>query len=370
MPNRVRLSEWGSVSPKPGSSPGQIIPPIDAERPVIDAFVYSANVFEEMSDISVEKVHEANGHHDVMWIDVSDIGDAAVVQRIGEIFKLHRLALEDVMNTNHRPKAEEYEDHTFIVTRMPNAESPTGTEQVSFFLGKGFLVTFQSVPGDCFDGVRQRIRAGRGRIRTGGADYLCYALIDTIIDSYFPELERIGDRLERLENEVIANPDRAQINELHAIKRELLVLRRAIWPHREVLSALIRDDHELFSRETQVFLRDCYDHTIQLMDIVETYREIATGLVDLYISSMSSKLNEIMKILTIISTIFIPLGFIAGLYGMNFDRQASPWNMPELGWTLGYPFALFIMAASAGGLLWYFYRKGWLTSDETKPRRD
>ena len=370
MQRKVRLRHWGSTLPSPGAAPGQIVPPRDAEHPVIDAFAFGPDSFEEMSDISVEKVHDVNGRHQVMWIDVSNLGNADVIRRIGEIFNLHRLALEDVVNTNHRPKAEDYDDHTFIVARLPNAESATGTEQVSFFLGKGYLITFQSVPGDCFDGVRQRIRAGRGRIRTGGADYLCYALIDSIIDSYFPELERIGDRLEQLESEVIREPDRSQVNELHAIKRELLVLRRAIWPHRELLSALIRDDHEQFSRDTQVFLRDCYDHAIQLMDIVETYREIATGLVDLYISSMSSKLNEIMKVLTIISTIFIPLGFIAGLYGMNFDRQASPWNMPELGWTFGYPFALFIMAASAGGLLWYFYRKGWLSSDGGSPRRD
>ena len=243
---------------------------------------------------------------------------------------------------------------------MLDSDSPVETEQVAFFLGKEYVVTFQEHAIDCFEPVRDRIRRAKGRIRKAGPDYLCYALIDTIVDAYFPALERHGDQLEELEDKIVTRPEAEHVGQLHDLKRDLLMLRRAIWPHREMINELIRDEKSFIAADTRIFLRDCYDHTIQLMDIVETYREIASGLLDVYISSVSTKLNEIMKVLTIIATVFIPLSFIASLYGMNFDRAASRWNMPELGWPFGYPLVLLLMLATAGGLMGYFWRKGWL----------
>ncbi len=282
------------------------------------------------------------------------------------MFNLHGLALEDVVNVHQRPKVEEYADHAFIVTRMIQAGLPPTTEQVSMFLGEGFLLTFQERPGDCFDPVRARLRSSRGQIRDRQADYLAYALLDAVIDGYFPVLETLGERLEVLEDAVTAEPPEAEATQIHEIKRELLLLRRAVWPQREMVNALTRETSPYVTDQTRLYLRDCYDHTIQLMDIVETYREIATGLVDIYLSSVSTRLNEIMKVLTIIATIFIPLGFVAGLYGMNFDASASPWNMPELRWYWGYPVALGVMAAAALGMLYYFYRKGWILGGRGK----
>jgi magnesium transporter len=235
------------------------------------------------------------------------------------------------------------------------------TEQIAIFLGEKYLITFQEKPGDCFDPVRDRIRQITGRVRANGPDYLCYTLIDAIVDDYFPMLEHFGEKLEDLEDIVVRDTDASHVAQLHDLKRDLLMLRRANWPHREMINNLIRDEHNCITADTCPYLRDCYDHTIQLMDIVETYREIASGLVDVYISSVSVKLNEVMKVFTIVATVFMPLSFIASLYGMNCDRQASPWNMPELGWTYGYPLALLLMLSSAGVLIWYSWRQGWIT---------
>ena len=226
-------------------------------------------------------------------------------------------------------------------------------------LGEGWVLTFQERAGDCFEPVRERLRHGKGRIRQTGADYLAYALLDAAIDGYFPLLETMGEAIETLEDSVVTDPDRRQVEQLHHIKRDLLVLRRAIWPLRELLGALLRDETSVITPATRPYLRDTYDHTVQLMDIVETYREIASGLLDVYLSSQSARLNEVMKVLTIIATIFMPMSFVASLYGMNFDTT-HPFNMPELSWPFGYAFALFIMATIATGLLWWFKRKGWL----------
>jgi magnesium transporter len=208
--------------------------------------------------------------------------------------------------------------------------------------------------------LRERARQGKGRVRESGASYLCYCILDAVVDEYFPVLEAYGEELEDLEDSVVSRAESHQIGHLHAMKRDLLTIRRAVWPHRELINSVVRDENPLVSEVARIHLRDVYDHTVQLMDIVETYREIASGLVDVYMSSVSAKLNEIMKVLTIIATIFIPLGFVASLYGMNFDRTASPWNMPELGWRFGYPFSLILMAGIAAGLLVYFRQRHWL----------
>lgn len=343
----------------PGTTPGQVLPSPSASETRINVFGYGPDGCIEEPGLDLDSINEMRGKYPVLWIDVVGLGDADLIIAIGEIFGLHALALEDVVNTHQRPKVEEYDDHLFLIARMLDQLDGTQTDQTSMFLGRDFLITFQERSGDCFDPVRDRIRRAKGRMRQSGPDYLCHALLDAIVDFYFPALERYGDVLEDAEVRVIEQPHSGHVGELHAIKRDLLMLRRAIWPHREMINALIRDEHPLFAQETRPFLRDCYDHTVQLMDIVATYREIASGLIDIYISSTSARLNEVMKVLTIIATIFMPLSFIASLYGMNFDRQ-SPWNMPELGWPYGYLFALALMLASAGGFLWYFWRAGWL----------
>jgi len=235
-----------------------------------------------------------------------------------------------------------------------------GTEQVSLFLGEGFLITFQEEPGDCLEPVRERIRQGRPRMRRGGADYLAYAVLDTIVDSYFPLLDELGNELEQLEESVLKETDPSVVGTLHALKRRLNSIRRVVAPIRESLTGLIRDESPLVSESTRLYLRDCSDHTFQLIELVEHYRDLASGLLDLHLTIVSNRMNDIMKVLTIMATIFIPLGFIAGLYGMNFDPQASRWNMPELAWQFGYPFAIGVMVVVAGGMLLFFRRKGWL----------
>ena len=305
------------------------------------------------------------GRHAVTWINVDGLADIALIEAVGKLFNIHQLALEDVINVHQRPKVEEFDEHLFIVTRMLSEPSAKETEQVSMFLGKGFVVAFQERPGDVFEPVRQRLRRGSGQIRKLEADYLAYALLDAVIDGYFPALELRGEEVEHLEGLVVSKPREKLIGLIHETKRDLLELRRAVWPQREMLSALMRQEGTFIEERTKVYLRDCYDHIIQLIDIIETYRKVCSGLVETYLSSLSNRMNEIMKVLTIMATVFIPLSFIAGLYGMNFDTKVSPWNMPELGWRYGYPFALGLMLAVAGGLLWSFWRRGWIGgSDE------
>jgi magnesium transporter len=352
---------------QPGAMPGTLVADPDAPPPRIHLIAYGPDRIVEHAACSIEQITVARGRMPVLWVDVEGLGDIALIEQIGAAFGLHPLALEDVVNVHQRPKAEPYEDHVFIVTRMVLPGDLSGeTEQVGMFLGRDYLLTFQEGhAGDCFEPVRERLRQAKGRIRGLGPDYLAYALIDAVVDGYFPLLEAYGERLEQIEDLVIAAPEPAVNHGLHKLKRKLLGIRRRIWPHRELLNSLIRDETPLVTAPTRLFLRDCYDHTIQLMDLVETYREIASGLVDVYLSSLSARMNEIMKVLTIIATIFIPLGFIAGVYGMNFDPDISLWNMPELRWPLGYPFALALMALTAGGLLLWFRRRGWVG----RPRR-
>lgn len=331
-----------------------------AERSSIHYFLYDAGQIAEQRDCSAGELPSAPvDDQSVLWIDVVGLADAESIQSIGTRFGLHHLALEDVVNVHQRPKVEDYEDHLYIVLRMATSGTPSDTEQVSIFLSKAVVVTFQERTGDSFEPVRQRIRQGKGRIRGKQADYLVYALIDATVDGYFPVLDVGGETLGTLEDEVVISPQPEHVEHIHSQKRNLLALRRAIWPTRDLLSALLRDEFDLVSDETRVYLRDVHDHTVQLIDIIETYREIASGLVDAYLSSQSTRLNEIMKFLTIMSTVFLPLTFVTGLYGMNFDT-ASPWNMPELAWRFGYPFALMLMAGAAVGLLYLFWRRKWI----------
>lgn len=295
----------------------------------------------------------------VTWINVDGLGDEATLWALAEVFGLHRLALEDVVSPGQRPKVEAYDDCLFIVARMPAVNGHEETEQLGLFLGKSFVLTFQERPGDCFDGVRARIRQGSAVIRRSGPDYLAYALVDAVIDAYFPVLEQVHDELELLDEEVLESPQRDTVSKIHEAKHRLQALRRAIGPHREAINSLLRDSADFVRPETSIYLRDCYDHLIRLSERVEVYREQCADLLSIYLTIVSNRMNEVMKVLTIIATIFIPLSFIAGLYGMNFNPEISRWNMPELNWVLGYPFALAVMAGTAGVLVFYFWRKGW-----------
>ena len=292
--------------------------------------------------------------HKVTWVNVQGMGDIDVIRRLGDLFGLHALALEDASNNHQRSKVEQYGNNLFIVARMLEGGTTMASDQLGMFVGKNFLVSFQHLPGDCFDPLRERIRRERGIIRTSGPDYLAYAMLDGVVDSYFPILEGFGDLIETLEEEIIRDVDADILARVHHVKSKLLVLRRAIWPLREALHQLVRDPIPQICEETRVYLRDCADHTFQIIDLVETYRELTSNLMDLYHSAVANRTNEVMQVLTVIATIFIPLTFIVGVYGMNFDY------MPELRWKYGYFAVWGVMIAVAGGLLLLFKRKNWL----------
>ena len=345
----------------PGAPPGTLVTDPSAPRPVLTVLAYSPHEFVEQSVADPQQVRDFLGKWPVVWINVEGVGDATTITKLGELFGLHRLALEDVLHTHQRPKVEQYGDHLFIVARMVRLGEQLETEQLSLFLGKNFVLTFQDgVPGDCLGSIRERIRKKGGRIRDAGLDYLAYALLDAVVDAYFPILEQYGERLEEMEDEIATKPAPDTITRIHAIKRNLLTLRRAVWPQRETFSTLLREETPRVSAETRLYLRDCYDHVTQIIDLVETYRELGADLTDIYLSSVSNRTNEIMRVLTVISTIFIPLTFISSIYGMNFNTTVSPWNMPELNWVWGYPVAVLLMCAIAVAQLVFFRRHGWL----------
>jgi len=346
-----------------GGAPGILRLPPDAPPPVIHVARFSADALEEFD---IERVEELDGITDgwpVVWIDVVGFGQGPELHALRDHLRLHMLAVEDVVNLGQRPKVESYDEHLFIVARMAHTDAVAGagaTEQISLFLGRGWVLTIQEQAGDCFDGVRRRMREGSGRMRARGPDYFVYALLDAIVDSYFPVLDAIGDHLEELEEVVLGDPDPETAEAVHKARRALIGLRKSIVPHRDALQVLAREEHTFIAPETGLFLRDVYDHVLRLTDLVETYRELTSDLMSVYLSVVSNRMNEIMKVLTVIATIFIPLGFIAGVYGMNFDPDVSPWNMPELQWVFGYPYALALMVAVGGGLLYWMWRRGWL----------
>jgi magnesium transporter len=348
---------------EPGSAPGTLNIEADASPPTIFLIDYSES---NAIRIKVDEPEDCAAYLDkesVSWVDVQGLGSEDVLRRLGHVFSLHPLVLEDVVNVPQRPKVDEFEGQVLFIARMVTPrESGRGfvAEQVSLILGQHYLLTVQEEPDfDCFGPVRDRIRLAKGSIRQHRSDFLAYALIDAIIDGFFPVLEDYGELLEELEDEVVENPTRQSLEKIHRIKRELLSLRRAIWPQRDAINSLIRDGNPLISDEIRVYLRDCYDHTVQVIDMVETYREVASSLMDVYVSSVGNRMNEVMKFLTIVSTIFIPLTFIAGVYGMNFNTEKSPVNMPELNWYWGYPLCLAVMLLVAIALILYFKRKGW-----------
>lgn len=362
--NRKHRRNVLPLSP-PGAAPGLVLSDPEALTPLIDLITYSEEDFSEqrLSQIYLarEQLETRLGPKQRnIWLNVDGLGEAALVQEVGEIFGFHKLALEDVVNTQQRAKLENYKDHQFLVTRILSYNERLESEQLSIFLGSHYVVTFQEIPGDCFEPVRTRLRTGQTKIRELGPDYLMYSLLDSVIDSYFPILEKIGEKMETLEVEILSGQSPHFLAELHSMKRDLLTLRRAVWPLREIVNSLIRDANPLVSEQTRFYLRDCYDHVARIMDLVEMYRELAADLMDLYLSVVSHKMNEVIKVLTVISTIFIPLTFIVGVYGMNFDTSSSPWNMPELKWYYGYPLVWATMIFFVVILVVYFRRKGWI----------
>jgi len=318
---------------------------------------YSATEFQERP-VSVDECQTFRDAATVTWINVDGLHDIELIRRLGESFKLHPLLLEDIVNTRQRPKVDEYDEALFIVVKMLYVDEATGeiaAEQVSLIAGRNFVISFQEREGDVFQTIRQRIRNAKGRIRSMGADYLAYSLIDAIVDNYFVILEGVGERLEGFEEELVENPAPQASRRIHQMKQQVLFLRKSVWPLREVISSLARGDSPLIDDVTLPYLRDVYDHTIQVVDTIEAFRDRVSGMRDAYMTAVSNRMNEVMKVLTIIATIFIPLTFIAGVYGMNFGEQ-----MPELSWPYGYVTVWVVMVAVAVVMIVYFKRRKWL----------
>ncbi len=347
------------ISKKSGLPPGTMVH-VGEEKAAgvrVKIIHYEGEQFEEREESRAEDCFPYRDQAGVTWIDIDGIHQLEIVEKIGQHFGLHPLTLEDVVNTNQRPKLEDYDDYIFLILKMlsyDSAESRLKVETVSLILGPNHVISVQEAPGDVFDPVRDRLRKGKGRIRRMGPDYLAYALMDAVVDNYFVVLEKIGEEIESLEEELMANPDTGTLEWIHALKRELIFLRKSVWPLREVIGALERGETDLVQERTLFFLRDVYDHTIQVIDTIETFRDMVAGMLDIYLSSLSNRMNEVMKVLTIIATIFIPLTFIAGIYGMNFE------NMPELKWPWGYPLIWGLMAAVSVGMLCFFRKKKWI----------
>jgi magnesium transporter len=350
-----RLLNFHKRHPPAGAPPGTLVFPEERRSASVRVTVYSPDTLEERSGVPVDEIPAHVTGDRVAWIDVCGLGDEPVLRRLAEIFDIHPLALEDVVNVPQRPKAEAYDQHHLVITRMARpAEGFLDVEQVSLFIGSHYLLTIQEREGDVFDPVRARIRSGKGLMRRSGPDYLAYALIDAVLDGYYPVLEHLGDRLQAIEDRILNETRPSSQRSIHRIRRDLLVLRRAVWPQREAIGALVREESELITPRVRQYLRDCLDHAVQILDVIDTYRELASSLMDTHMSTVGQRSNEVMKVLTIMASIFIPLTFLAGLYGMNFDY------LPELHYRWAYPALLALMLLVAVGMLLYFRRRQWL----------
>lgn len=352
-----------SILKKKGASPGT---PIftgkqKIDKPKITLFDYSAADFVEKEITDLEELAKLNYNKRINWINISGIHDISAIERIGEIFKLHPLVMEDIVNVNQSTKMEDYDDYLFIVTKMIEFDKQKDSlriEQVSIILGRNYILTFQEDEYDLFDFLRVRIRENKGRIRKAGEDYLLYRLLDALTDNYMLVLENLDEKIETIEDTLLDNPDQTVLESLHELRKDLMKVRRAVTPLREIIHALEKEPKEMIHKSTLVFLRDLNDHVKQVMESLENYREIINGMHDIYISNSSFRLNQVLKVLTVISTIFIPLTFIVGIYGMNFNT-ISPFNMPELNWKYGYIFVMFLMIVIASGLVILFKKKKW-----------
>jgi magnesium transporter len=354
---RKRKREWNHAArPPEGARPGTLVIPEGSDSPRVAVMHYDATRCEEVTVSGVHDLRRFASADGIAWVDVQGIGDESMLRTIAEIFHIHPLALEDMVHTRQRPKAEPYPNHQFIVLRMPSfdRESKLDLEQMSIFLSKNYVVTIQERYDDDFGPVRERIRRGGGPMRANGADYLAYAIIDRVVDGFYPVLEHIGERIDALEVEVLEGGDGSVIGRINELKKELLSLRRAVWPLRDAVSSLIRDPSPYIGESVRLFLRDVWDHCAQIVDSIETYRDLTGNLTNTHLTILSNRTNEVMKVLTIMASIFIPLTFIVGIYGMNFE------HMPELHWPWAYPAVLLGMLLLSLGLLGYFWRKGWI----------
>lgn len=345
----------------PGTVPGTLNVAENRARPQLSLIDYSETEVTRITLSSPQECVAYLSEQSVSWLSVRGLGDIQVLQQLGKIFQLHPLVLEDIVNVPQRPKVERYGDQLVIITQMVTIDSSRFTsQQVSFVVGDGYLLTVQEKPAqDYFEPIQKRIQNSDSIIRHRGADYLAYTLLDAIVDGFFPVLEVYGERLEKLEDEAMFYPTSKTLQDIYRLKRELSSLRHLVWLQRDILASLLRMQTNSTSDDLAIYVRDCYDHAVQLLDMVQSYREACAGLMEIYLSVMSNRMNEVMKTLTVISTIFIPLTFIAGIYGMNFDTSESPLNMPELEWYWGYPFIWTLMLLIAAGLIYFFWKRGW-----------
>jgi len=346
-------------SKKAGLPPGTLvyIGEEKEERVKITIIDYDEENYQGKETETLEECFSFKDRPTVSWINIDGVHQIEILEELGNCYGFHHLVLEDILNTDQRPKMEDYGSYLYTVLKMITFDEQTqeiATEQVSLILGSNLVISFQEKDGDVFHPIKERIKSGKGRIRKMGADYLAYSLIDSIIDRYFIILEKLGEKVEDLQDELIARPTSETLQALHELKREMLLLRKSVWPLREVINSLERGDSPLIKEPTRVYLRDVYDHTIQVIDTIETFRDMLSGMLDIYLSSISNKTNEVMKVLTIIATIFMPLTFLAGVYGMNFKF------MPELERQWGYPVILLIMLVVGLAMVFYFKRKKWL----------
>lgn len=352
-------------SHKSGLPPGTLVHvgAKKVEKTNITVIDYDVDNFVEKELKTIEECFPRRDKQAVSWINLTGLHQLDIIEKTGKHFDLHPLVLEDIVNTGQRPKIEDFDSYLFIVIKMlypDEGHAEVHSEQVSLIVGSHVVISFQEKAGDVFNPVRERIRSGKGRIRKMGTDYLAYALLDAIVDSYFAILEKFSEEMEETEKKLVSDPGPQILQDLHRLKGEMIFLRKSIWPLREVLSGLLRRESSLIQESTVLYLRDVYDHTIQIIDTIETFRDLISGMLDTYLSSVSNKMNEVMKVLTVIATTFIPLTFIAGIYGMNFNPEVSPWNMPELNWEYGYFVAMGIMIIIALGMVLYFKGKKWL----------
>ena len=349
----------GGSSATAGLPPGSLVHVGERKSPQPEITIadYDAQHYTERVAESIDECRPFRDTPTVTWINVAGIHDIEALRTLAECYHIHPLVMEDILNTHERPKFEEFEDYLFIVVKMLVYDAATKevvAEQVSFIVGTNVVISFEEAPRDAFDAVRARIRNEKGRIRSSGADYLAYCLLDTVVDNYFGVLEGLAAEIEEVEDQLLADPSRDMLQRVHGLKRELIFLRKSVWPLREVLAVLERADSSLIRESTVIYLRDVYDHTIQIVDTIESLRDIVSGMHDTYLSSVSNRLNEVMKVLTIWATIFIPLTFLAGVYGMNFKY------FPELGWKWGYAGFWAIIVTVSGFMLLHFRKKKWL----------
>jgi magnesium transporter len=344
-----------------GASPGTLVADPNAAKTALKLTLISPESYKVIDDASVADLREQRGKWPIIWLDCIGLGDVDLIAEIGAAFGLHPLALEDTVNVGQRPKVDFFEDHAFVVVSMIDDPGSNRYEQISTFFGEDYVITFQERQGDPFDAVRKRIHySSPNRIRTRKADYLAYALIDAVVDSYFPIIDAAGERIDKIEDEMLRETAKHQVRELHELRRNAIALKRALWPLRDALAGLIRSEAPFVRAETRVFVNDALDHSIRLIELVETQRDMLTGLIEMHLSLSQARTNDIISFLTIVSVIFIPLTFLAGIWGMNFSPDASPWNMPELLSYYGYPAALGLMLVVAVMLAGFFKWKKWL----------